>query len=99
MAEPRGLGKRADIVPGAAGTMAGRLGKPRHRTLPHALLEKLLRAESGPGQLEPAQAPRKRRQELDQGQGEQSQHFPGSQIGRASCRERVWSAVRDVVVK
>src|SRR5437870_763386 len=82
MAELRGLGKRADIVRKAARTMANRLGKPRHGTLPHALFEKLLRTESGPGQLEPAQAPRKRRQELDQGQGEQSQHVPGSRQGR-----------------
>ena len=63
---PRGLGDRADIVRKAGGTVAGRLGKPRHRALPRALFEELLRAEPGPGQLEPAQAPRERRQELDQ---------------------------------
>src|SRR6266705_3934326 len=82
MAKPRGMGKRANIVRKAAGTMAGRLGKPRYGTLPRALFEKFLRSESGPGQLEPAQAPRERRQDLDQRQGEQPQHVPRSRQGR-----------------
>src|SRR6266478_2035161 len=82
MAKPRGMVKRANIVRKAAGTMAGRLGKPRYRALPRALFEKLLRAEPGPGQLEPAQAPRERRQELDQGQVEQPRHVPRSGQGR-----------------
>src|SRR5256885_9305590 len=87
MAEPRGLGERADVVREAVGTMADRLGKPRHGTLPHALFEELLRAEPGPGQLEPAQAPRERRQDLDQGQGEQRRHVPRSGQGRLGARD------------
>ena len=87
MAESRGLGDRADVVRKAAGTMAGRLGEPRHGALPLSLLEEILGPRSRLRGLGPAQATGQQRQELDQGQGKQHQHAPRSGQGRPRAGE------------